>query len=542
MFGRFTVPIKIIGISSVIFIVGGVLYFFVSTWEHNKQSLHVVVGKFDRISRTLEEVRLMRDRNQTLFSGGHDGIDERLAGAELASEAEFSFNVPALKPLNPEYAANPLETRMLTTLRKQNINTHWIIDKANNELRYMRAIRLSDSCLGCHVGAGKRKGALHGAYEFIVPLEHVLTSYSLSTFLKTSSLILVGIVVVGIGILYFLLRKFVTDPISQVIQSLRQAADQTNTSSTQVRDASQELAEGASEQAASVEETSASLEEISAMTRQTAGGANQAHHLAEETQMSADTGNEKMEQMLQAIKSVDISAEESSKIIKTIDEIAFQTNLLALNAAVEAARAGEAGQGFAVVAEEVRSLAERSTEAAKTTAELIETSKQQAHKSVSIVEDVVVTFQDIAEKAKRMNELVGEITLSSEEQDQGIGQIGIAISQVDTVTQSVAANAEETASASRELTRQADTLITMVNELGSMFEHGEKEAEPGHHSSPFPQFFESQSYRSDTNRSPGNNPAQEPAPDVESPFPFEEGGNGETPGDENETSQGFNGF
>jgi len=469
MFRKLTVPAKIIGIFAVIFIIGGMVYFFVSTQENNKKSIKVVVSKFEKLTLALEDFARMRNEHAAMFSGGHSGIDEQKIGSDLAMKSSFQFRVPVFNPLNPENQADGIESRMLETIREKNLKTYWTIDEQSNSLHFMRAIKLSESCLGCHTAAGNNANVIHGAYEFIEPMDVIVTSYSLSTFLKTSSMVLVGIIFVGLFVLYLMLSKFVTTPILNLITSLRRTADQTNDSSGQVRDTSQELAEGSSEQAASVEETSSSLEEMSAMTKENVQGAIKANELSQETMKSAAAGTEKMNQMLAAIQSVRSSAEETSKIIKTIDEIAFQTNLLALNAAVEAARAGEAGQGFAVVADEVRALAARSKNAAKTTEGLINESKQHAQESVQIVEEVAAAFQDITGKAQNTNELISAITTSSEEQDQGISQINTAVSQIDSVTQAIAANAEETAAASQDLSEQAEALTQMIDTLTGMF-------------------------------------------------------------------------
>jgi len=469
MFKKMTVPTKIIGICAAIFIIGGIAYFFVSTQENNKKSIKVVVSKFEKLTLALEDFARMRNEHAAMFSDGHSGIDEQKIGSDLAIKSGFQFRVPVLTPLNPDNQADDLESKMLKTIRGQNLDTYWIIDEKSNSLHFMRPIKLSESCLGCHTATGDVANATHGAYEFIEPMDVIVTNYSLSTFLKTSSIVLIGIIVLGLLVLYLMLSQFVTKPILSLINGLRHTAQQTNDSSEQVRDTSHELAEGSSEQAASVEETSSSLEEISAMTRENVQGAIKANTLSQETLESAAVGSEKMKRMLTAIQSVNTSAEETSKIIKTIDEIAFQTNLLALNAAVEAARAGEAGQGFAVVADEVRALAERSKNAAKNTEGLINESKQHAHESVQIVEEVAAAFQVITGKAQNTNELISAITTSSEEQDQGIGQINSAVSQIDNVTQAIAANAEETAAASQDLSEQANTLTHMIDTLTGMF-------------------------------------------------------------------------
>lgn len=260
------------------------------------------------------------------------------------------------------------------------------------------------------------------------------------------------------------------------ISWLSQGAEQTSSASSEVSATSQSLAEGASEQAASVEETSASLDEMSAMTQQNTQSAREANSLAGETLDASESGNQQMQSMLKAIQEVESSAEETSNIIKTIDEIAFQTNLLALNAAVEAARAGDAGQGFAVVADEVRQLAQRAAQAAQETSTLIEGSKESTGKSVLLVEKVADALDDITGKVRSMDNLVGEITAASEEQDQGINQINTAVSEIDEVTQTIAANAEESASASEELNAQSDTMLSTVEDMVILVEGASADA------------------------------------------------------------------
>ena len=275
-----------------------------------------------------------------------------------------------------------------------------------------------------------------------------------------------GILSIVLGsLLAFFITKSITGPIRRIIGGLNSGAGQTASAASQVSGASQQLAEGSSEQAASIEETTASLEELTSMTKQNAENATEAESLAANAQSNADTGTKTMMRMEEAISDIKRSSDETSKIIKTIDDIAFQTNLLALNAAVEAARAGEAGKGFAVVAEEVRNLAQRSAEAAKNTSEMIETAVENASKGVEISAEVSESLNQIAGDSRKVNSLIGEISAASREQSQGIEQISRAVNQMDQVTQQNAANSEESASAAEELSSQAEELRSMVSEL-----------------------------------------------------------------------------
>jgi methyl-accepting chemotaxis protein len=232
-----------------------------------------------------------------------------------------------------------------------------------------------------------------------------------------------------------------------------------------VSTASQQLSSGASSQAASLEETSASLEEVSAGTRQNADNARVANQKAQDIERSAHRSKAALTRMTGAMGQIHQSAQETAKIVKTIDEIAFQTNLLALNAAVEAARAGEAGKGFAVVAEEVRNLAQRSAEAARQTAELIEASQRNADNGVSASGEVEQVLIAIATDISQMGKLLAEVDSASQEQARGVEQVNQAVADMDRVTQSNAAGAEQSAAASEELSAQAVELDNLVHML-----------------------------------------------------------------------------
>ncbi len=269
-------------------------------------------------------------------------------------------------------------------------------------------------------------------------------------------------------ILAILLTRSITGPINRVIKGMSMGAEQVTSASSQVASSSQSMAEGASELASSLEETSASLEEMSSMTNQNAGNADQANTMSGDARDAAQNGQEAMERMSAAIGKIKESSDETAKIIKTIDEIAFQTNLLALNAAVEAARAGDAGKGFAVVAEEVRNLAQRSAEAAKDTSALIESSQQNADNGVTVAVEVGEILGQIGGGVEKVTHLIGEVATASTEQAQGIEQVNSAVSQMDQVTQSNAANSEEAAAASEELSAQANELNEMVVTLAKI--------------------------------------------------------------------------
>ncbi|MCJ7602886.1 MAG: methyl-accepting chemotaxis protein [Desulfobulbaceae bacterium] len=301
------------------------------------------------------------------------------------------------------------------------------------------------------------------------------TANTLSISSKAISIGLVVGILFSVALAFFIVRG-ITRSIQQVISALASSAAQVTSSSNQISSSSQTLAEGATEQAASLEETSASMEEMSSMTRQNSDNAGQVDSLMRE---ALDTIKEADDSMLEMGRSMNEIAEASaatSKIIKTIDEIAFQTNLLALNAAVEAARAGEAGAGFAVVAEEVRNLAMRSTEAAKNTASLIEGTVTKVTRGKVIVSKATEAFHGVAESSTKVAGLIGEIATASKEQAQGFGQINQAITQMDTVTQQNSASAEESAAAAAELNSQSASMIDVVHELQVLVNGGVAQA------------------------------------------------------------------
>ncbi len=266
----------------------------------------------------------------------------------------------------------------------------------------------------------------------------------------------------GIG---FAVVKGVSSRLSDAVVSLDEGARQVVSAADQVAGSAQSLSQGATEQAASLEETSASMEEMASMTRRNSENTRQAVTLVTDVHAKVHDSQDALADMVTSMSAIQESSQKVSKIIKTIDEIAFQTNILALNAAVEAARAGEAGMGFAVVADEVRSLAQRSAQAAKDTAGLIEESITKAKAGNVKVEQVAAAITGITDSINRVKGLVDEVSEASSQQTQGIDQVASALSQMEKVTQGTAATAEESAAASEELSAQANTTMEVVGQL-----------------------------------------------------------------------------
>ncbi|MCC6794400.1 MAG: hypothetical protein IT366_04720 [Candidatus Hydrogenedentes bacterium] len=286
---------------------------------------------------------------------------------------------------------------------------------------------------------------------------------------STTTFSVLATIAIGVSItLAVLIMRNLTRRVNSIVNALAEGANQIASASRQVSDSSQQMAAGANEQASSLEETSASLEQMASMIKQNSDNARQASSMANTTRDAAQDGRQAMVRMTGAIEKIKGSSDQTAKIIKTIDEIAFQTNLLALNAAVEAARAGDAGKGFAVVAEEVRNLAQRSAEAARSTSSLIEESQLNADSGVVVSGEVGTKLEAIAGSIEKVNQLIEEVAAASNEQAQGISQINTAMAQMDKVTQANAAVSEQSAAASEELNAQATELHTMVSQLVSL--------------------------------------------------------------------------
>ncbi|MCK5884735.1 MAG: hypothetical protein KAG61_13680, partial [Bacteriovoracaceae bacterium] len=256
-----------------------------------------------------------------------------------------------------------------------------------------------------------------------------------------------------------------SDNLQEALSNVNATVSQVEAGGGQVAAASQDLSQGATEQAASLEEITSTMNQIGSQVKTNAENANKAQAMSSTAKSTAINGNGQMKEMVVAMDKINESGVSISKIIKVIDEIAFQTNLLALNAAVEAARAGKHGKGFAVVAEEVKNLAERSATAAKETTEMIEESNQNVETGSKIVSSTASALDEIVSSSTEVTELVNEIAIASNEQSRGVSEIVTALGQIDQVTQRNTASAEESASASEELSSQSMMLKKMVGEF-----------------------------------------------------------------------------
>ncbi len=294
--------------------------------------------------------------------------------------------------------------------------------------------------------------------------------------LRNVALMLGAIILAVVTALAIFLALRLSRPIISAVESISDANAQVLTASDQIASSATSLAEGASTQASSVEEVSATIEQSTAVNNQNAENAREANILANQTNEAAQLGDTKIKTLTESMNEITEASQQIAKIIKTIDEIAFQTNLLALNAAVEAARAGEHGLGFAVVADEVKNLAQRSANAAKETAGIIETAIEKIKEGNQVANETNEAFGDILDRAKKTGDLIGEIAASVKEQAEGMNQIATAMGQIDTITQQNAATSEEAAAASEQMNAQAASMMESVTDVakivGLNLEHG----------------------------------------------------------------------
>lgn len=394
---------------------------------------------------------------------------------------DYTFKVPKFYPRNPENQPTPQEAEVIEKIKNENLEELYIIDKASNSIKYFRPVKLTESCLICHgdpalsetlwgndkgldpTGAKMenwKAGEIHGVFEVVQSLskadKELLKSLGSAAFLVFVS------IAAFIAVLIFIIVKTVEGPVRRITEAVNEGSDQVSTASGEVSLSSQRLAESSSVQVEKIQDVYSNLEDIKKMTENNALNTEEVDRLARSAGDSADKSSESIEKMVDAVHKIKATSDETVKILKIIDEIAFQTNILSLNAAVEAARAGEAGRGFEVVAQEVRKLAGRSSEAAKNTALLLEESRINADSGVRVSMEVKKAQEEIKDKVEKVSHLASEVNTAGKGQVSSISKISDAINDINNFTQSNAATAEQAAAASEELSAQSESMKSLA--------------------------------------------------------------------------------
>ena len=408
----------------------------------------MATGEMDRLSKLMQSLKALK------------GLQE-LSLVNLDGVVTYSTEPARAKSLLP----GDLRAGLLSSVER-------VKRRTEDSFEIYHPLAVSAGCLECHNEfKGKKVGGVLVCRQSTLGLKEAKQEWlefistmsrdSLLTAAVTSALLLIAVS----GLLVLLVRRLVVAPLRRLAATLDAGAQEVHSATSSLAAASQSIAEGASEQAASIEESSSSLEELSTMTKRNAESAARVKELGADARQASDQGVEDMKAMTAATDAISSCSGDIAKIIKTIDAIAFQTNSLELYVSVEAARAGEAGLGFAVVAGEVRSLAQRCAQAARETTAKIEHAVEKSARGAEISAKVAVSLEAIGSKARHMDELATEVAAATSEQSEGVEQLNTAISQMGQVTQANAAGAEESATAAEELNAHVDALTDAVGEL-----------------------------------------------------------------------------
>jgi methyl-accepting chemotaxis protein len=430
-------------------------------------------GKIDRVISTVPVVTAWR------------------AAAMNASEGGYELRVPKFQPRNPKNTPDEVEARVLKMFEQKDTEEYYEVDRQKNAIRYFRPIRLTQECLLCHgdpkdsakywgndkgldpTGArmeGWKVGEVHGAFEVVQSLHEADAQANtlINTLIMRTLLIIAVTVGVVAWLVVWLTGRSIARPLAAESDRLRTSAQQFAEAAGQLSESSQHLATLSSQQAGSIQTVSTSVEEIAMKAQENTQNSRRVNELMESMDGRVKDSERVLRSMVDSMAALKDSSQRVSKIIKSIDEIAFQTNILALNAAVEAARAGEAGQGFAVVADEVRSLAQRVAQAARDTASLIEDSITKAQDVASQVEAVSAFINEITAGVGQVKTQIQLVAAATQEQCAGIEHVKTAVQEIEKATQSIAAMAEQTAATAEEVGSQANLNMASVANLQAL--------------------------------------------------------------------------